>query len=236
MTDLLQIQNVSSGYNGKTVLRNVSIAVGKGEVLAVIGQNGCGKSTLLKTIARIISDNSGDVTFQNMKINNLQPWNMKRLGMTYFAQGGMFFPTMNVSEHFELASKDRSKTDRRAIIDECLSYFPSLHELMDILGGNLSGGQRQMLSFAMLIAQQTHCWLLDEPTAGLAPDRVREAVAFLTEMKERSDKTILLVEHNYQVAFDLADRVAVMKEGEVSNIFSKTEFKREEFLDTYLFS
>lgn len=236
MTELLKIQNLSSGYNGKTVLRDISLSVGKGEVLAVIGQNGCGKSTLLKTIARIISDNSGDVIFQDMKINHLQPWDLKRLGITYFVQGGMVFSTMKVSEHFELALRDHSKTDSKAIKEECFSFFPRLGELMEMLGGNLSGGQRQMLSFAMLIAQQTHCWLLDEPTAGLAPEPVREAIAFLAEMKERSDKTIVLVEHNYQVAFELADRVAIIKEGELYNTFPKTEFQKEEFLDKHLFS
>ena len=232
----LQVQNVSSGYNGRLVLRNLSVSVSEGEVLAVIGQNGCGKSTLLKTIARIISDNSGDVIFQDMKINHLQPWNLKRLGITYFAQGGMVLSTMNVKEHFELALRNRSNTDSEAIKEECLSFFPKLRDLMGTLGGNLSGGQRQMLSFAMLIAQQTHCWLLDEPTAGLSPERVREAVAFLKKMKKGSDKTIVLVEHNYQVAFDLADRVAVIKEGELHKTFPESEFQQGHFLDRHLFN
>lgn len=236
MTELLQIQNLSSGYDGKTILRDLSMSVGKGEVLAVIGQNGCGKSTLLKTIARIISDNSGDVIFQNMKMNHLRPWDLKRLGMTYFVQGGMVFPTMTVSDHFELALKDSTSRGSRAIRDECFSYFPSLHAVMDTRGGNLSGGQRQMLSFAMLIAQKTDCWLLDEPTAGLAPKSVKQAVVFLNKMKRESEKTIILVEHNYQVAFDLADRVAVLKAGELYSTFPKAEFCKDEFLDKHMFS
>lgn len=236
MTDLLQIQNLSSGYNGKTVLKDISIAVGTGEVLAVIGQNGCGKSTLLKTIARIISDNSGDVIFQDMKINHLQAWDLKRLGITYFVQGGMVFSTMKVREHFELALRDSSQIVAKRIKEECLLFFPGLQELMESLGGNLSGGQRQMLSFAMLIAQQTHCWLLDEPTAGLAPEAVREAVLFLNKMKQESKKTIVLVEHNYQVAFELADRVAIIKEAGLYGAFPKTEFRKEEFLVKHLFN
>lgn len=236
MNYLLQIDNLSAGYNGKTVLRDISLSVGEGEVLAVIGQNGCGKSTLLKTIARIISDNSGDVIFEGMKINHLQPWDLKRLGITYFVQGGMVFPTMTVREHFELALNDQSKDASREIRDECFAYFPALQDQMETLGGNLSGGQRQMLSFAMLIAQRTRCWLLDEPTAGLAPEPVREAVAFLKEMKQQSRKTMVLVEHNYQVAFDLADRVAVIKEGELYDTFQQSEFQKEEFLDKHLFN
>src|SRR4028119_1064369 len=102
MGDLLQIQDLSSGYNGKTVLRNISLSVREGEVLAIIGQNGCGKSTLLKSIARIISDNSGSIIFDEVRLNQLRPWDLKRYGVSYFVQGGMVFPTMRVSEHFEL--------------------------------------------------------------------------------------------------------------------------------------
>ncbi len=236
MNNTLYLENVGAGYNGKPVLKDISLSVGPGEVLAVIGQNGCGKSTLLKTIARIISDNSGDVIFRNMKMNRLKPWDLKRLGITYFVQGGMVFPTMRVSEHFELALKDHSNKDSKAIKDECFSYFPSLHEFMDTRGGNLSGGQRQMLSFAMLIAQQTDCWLLDEPTAGLAPKPVQEAVVFLNKMKQESKKTMILVEHNYQVAFELADRVAIIKDAKLQNTFLRSEFQKEEFLDRHLFS
>ena len=236
MTDILKVKNLSSGYDGKIVLRDISINVGEGEVLAVIGQNGCGKSTLLKTIARIISDNSGDVIFRNMRMNHLQPWDLKRLGITYFVQGGMVFSTMKVSEHFELALKDHTAKDSQAIREECFSYFPSLNKFMDTRGGNLSGGQRQMLSFAMLIAQKTDCWLLDEPTAGLSPEAVRDAVAFMNEMKQESRKTMVLVEHNYQAAFELADRVAVINDAELQSIFLKADFQKEDFLDRHLFN
>ncbi len=194
MSKLLQIQNLSTGYNGKAVLHNISFSVSKGEVLAVIGQNGCGKSTLLKTIARIISDNSGCIIIDNVKIKDFHAWDLKELGISYFMQSGMVFPTMKVSEHFELALKDRNKTDAASIKEECLSYFPALANCMDKRGDNLSGGQRQMLSFAMLLSQQTQCWLLDEPTAGLAPEAVKDAVEFLRKMKEQSipitDRTV----------------------------------------------
>lgn len=236
MSELLQIENLSSGYSGKTVLQNISFAVSKGEVLAVIGQNGCGKSTLLKTIARIIMDNAGNISFAGVKLNNKNTWDLKQQGISWFVQGGMVFPTMKVSEHFELALKDKNKTEAASIKEECLSYFPALVTCMDKRGGNLSGGQRQMLSFAMLLSQQTQCWLLDEPTAGLAPEAVKEAVEFLKKMKEQTNKTMILVEHNYQVAFELADHVAIIKEGKLYDSFPKTEFQNEDFLNTHLYN
>jgi branched-chain amino acid transport system ATP-binding protein len=236
MNELLLIQNLSSGYNGKTILQDISFSVNKGEVLAVIGQNGCGKSTLLKTIARIIRDNAGDLSFAGVKLNNKNTWDLKQLGISWFVQGGMVFLTMKVSEHFELALKDKNKKEATRIKKECLSFFPALTNCMDKRGGNLSGGQRQMLSFAMLLSQQTQCWLLDEPTAGLAPEAVKEAVVFLKRMKDEANKTMILVEHNYQVAFELADHVAIIKEGKLQDSFSKTEFQKDNFLNTHLYN
>lgn len=236
MNKILHIENLTSGYNEKTVLQDISFAVGKGEVLAVIGQNGCGKSTLLKTIARIITDNKGDITFAGVKLNNKNTWDLKQHGISWFVQGGMVFPTLKVSEHFELALKDKSKTEAATIKEECLSHFPVLANCMDKRGGNLSGGQRQMLSFAMLLAQQTDCWLLDEPTAGLAPEAVKEAVDFLQKMKQERQKTMILVEHNYSVAFELADHVAIIKEGKLYDSFAKAEFQKDDFLNTHLYN
>ncbi len=236
MSELLRIENLSSGYDGKTILQDITFSVGKGEVLAVIGQNGCGKSTLLKTIARIITDNAGSISFAGVNLNNKNTWDLKQQGISWFVQGGMVFPTMKVSEHFELALKDKSKAEAASIKEECLSYFPALANCMDKRGGNLSGGQRQMLSFAMLLSQQTECWLLDEPTAGLSPEAVKVAVDFLKKMKQEKQKTMILVEHNYQVAFQLADHVAIIKEGKLQGSFPKTEFLQDNFLNIHLYN
>lgn len=236
MSELLHIRNLSSGYNGKTVLQNISFSVNKGEVFAVIGQNGCGKSTLLKTIARTITDNAGDVSFAGVKLNDKNTWDLKQLGISWFVQGGMVFSTMEVSGHFELALKDKSKAEATSIKEECLSYFPALTSCLEKRGGNLSGGQKQMLSFAMLISQQTQCWLLDEPTAGLSPEAVKDAVDFLKIMKQHANKTMIVVEHNYPVAFELADHVAIIKEGKLCGSFLKTEFQKEDFLNTHLYN
>lgn len=218
MSELLHIENLSSGYNGKAVLQNISFSISKGQVLAVIGQNGCGKSTLLKTIARIIRDNAGNISFAGVKLNNKNTWDLKEQGISWFVQGGMVFPTMKVSEHFELALKDKNKTEAASIKEECLSCFPALANCMDKRGGNLSGGQRQMLSFAMLLSQQTQCWLLDEPTAGLSPEAVKEAVKFLKKIKSEGDVSMVLVEHNLNVCSEIADKFEVMKNGSMSSI------------------
>ena len=236
MGELLKIQNLSSGYNGKTILSDISFSVKEGEVLAVIGQNGCGKSTLLKTIARIISDNLGKIIFRDVEINSLKTWDLKQRGISYLMQGGMIFPTITVNEHFNLALKDCNKTEAKRLKEESLLYFPALTSCLNKRSGNLSGGQRQMLSFAMLISQQTQCWLLDEPTAGLAPEAVIEAISFLKKIKQQTNKTMIIVEHNYQVAFELAEQVAIVKDGKLYDSFPRSEFQKEDFLENHLFN
>jgi ABC-type branched-subunit amino acid transport system ATPase component len=217
-------------------LHNISLSVKEGEVLAIIGQNGCGKSTLLKTIARIISDNSGDINFAGINLNNKNTWELKKIGISLFVQCGMVFESMKVSDHFELALKGIEKIAQKSIKEECLSYFPALIECMNKRGGNLSGGQRQMLSFAMMFAQQTQCWLLDEPTAGLSLEAAKIAVEFLKKMKMEKNITMILVEHNYKIAFELSDNVAIIKEGLLYDSFPKSEFLKEDFMNEYLYN
>jgi ABC-type branched-subunit amino acid transport system ATPase component len=236
MNTTLTIKNLTAGYGSKPVLHDISLTVEKGEVLSVIGQNGCGKSTLLKTIARITTDNSGDLYFANVNLNNKNTWDLKQLGISFFVQGGMVFPTLKVKEHFELALRDKTKKEVAIILSECYASFPALTEISEKRGGNLSGGQRQMLSFAMLLSQQTNCWLLDEPTAGLSPEAVENAILFLQKIKQNGQITMILVEHNYKVAFQLADHVAIIKEGKLYDSFSKEEFQKEDFLDKHLYN
>lgn len=234
MSEILRIENLTTGYNGHTVLHDVSLSVQKGEVLAVIGQNGSGKSTLLKTIARIIKDNSGSTIINGVKIDDLRPWELREHGVAYSMQTGMIFPTLTVREHFTLVLKTIPGPDAASIRESCFIHFPELKDLIDKRAGNLSGGQRQMLGFAILLCQQAELWLLDEPTAGLGPNAVKRAVKFLQEMKSQG-QTIVLVEHNYAVAFDLADHVAIVKDGGVFNRFRRSEFQKEDFLACHLY-
>ncbi len=202
---VLELNNISTGYQEKIILDKISLTVKRNETLAIIGQNGSGKSTLLKTIARIISDNSGYINFKTEKIDKLATHKLREKGLSYFVQGGLVFTSLTVKEHFNLAFKGKSKVKKKALLEECYKQFPDLEKLENSLGGNLSGGQRQMLSFAMLIAQETDVWLLDEPTAGLAPKMVEQVIDFLKRME--SKKTIVIVEHNDKVVGEIATRV-----------------------------
>lgn len=202
---VLELSDVSTGYQEKIILYRISLVVKRYETLTIIGQNGSGKSTLLKTIARIISDNSGTITFNGNNIDKLSTYQLRDVGLSYFVQGGMVFTSLTVKEHFNLVFKGKSRIRKKELLVDCYNEFPELIKLNSLLGGNLSGGQRQMLSFAMLICQETDVWLLDEPTAGLAPKIVGQVIEFLKRMK--SKKTILIVEHNERVVSEIATRI-----------------------------
>lgn len=195
MAKVLRIENLSAGYGGEPIIKDISFALHPGEILHVVGPNGAGKSTLLRTIARIIRDNTGRISFGDVDLQHRHTHELRSLGISWFVQGGMVLPSLSVQEHFELVLKGNDRPTQARLKDECLTQFPTLLELMSKRGGNLSGGQSQMLSLAMLMAQQTDCWLMDEPSAGLQPEAARGLVAFLKEGAE-AGKAILLVDHS----------------------------------------
>lgn len=230
----LEIKNLFAGYENKNVLFDISFSLNNGEILAVIGQNGSGKSTLLKAIACIIPYSKGSIYFENKNISNLKTWNLIKYGISLFTQNGLIFNSLKVCDHFDLTLMLKKSNERKRILEYCFNLFPLLKEIWNERGGNLSGGQRQILSFAILVAQETRCWLLDEPTAGLSQEAIKESLNILLKIKNDRKISIILVEHNYSVAFELADHLAVIKEGKWINSFKRDEFTKKEFLTKYL--
>jgi len=229
--NILEIRNLSAGYNGSLVLNNLNFDVDQGELVAIIGQNGCGKSTLLKSIFQLTPVNSGSIIFKEKDIMHMPTNNLLNLGISYFVQGGLIFSNLTVKEHLDLATRKKSKNN----FDEIISYFPALKENFGKKAGNLSGGQRQNLSLSMLLAQQTSLWLLDEPVAGLDPKRAETTTDFIERMNKERGISILLVEHNYEVAFKLAQKVCVIKNGIASEKFEPDAFRQKDFLDNYVY-
>ena len=228
---ILKIKNLSSGYNGSLVLNNLDFDFEQGELVAIIGQNGCGKSTLLKSIFQLTSVNSGSIIFKGKDIMHMPTNDLLDLGISYFIQGGLIFSNLTVKEHLELAVREKSKN----IFEEIMNYFPELKENFRKKAGNLSGGQRQNLSLSMLLAQQTSLWLLDEPVAGLDPERAETTTDFIERMNKEKGISILLVEHNYEAAFKLAQKVRVIKDGIASEKFAPDAFRQNDFLDNYVY-
>jgi ABC-type branched-subunit amino acid transport system ATPase component len=235
-TNILHVDDLTTGYGGNTVLQNVSFQIEQGEVLAIIGQNGSGKSTLLKALAGLLPLKNGSVEYNGDKMKSVKPHTLVKQGISCFLQGGLIIPSLTIKEHLELAASQTGKNLSNGICDKIYEQFPKLKPIASTKAGNLSGGERQMLSFAILMVQETKLWLLDEPTAGLSPEMVSFSSNFLVRKNKEENITMLLIEHNMDVAFQLATHVIVAKNGGISRKFEEPEFKSMNFLNESVYN
>lgn len=234
--NILEVKNLAAGYPGNTVLQNVNLTLKAVEILGIIGQNGSGKSTLVKTIYGLLPNKSGQIDYNGQQLNGIAPHEMIRKGISYFAQGGLIMPALSVQEHLQLAGSHKAGKLRKTHFDDIFAAFPKLKDMENKRAGNLSGGERQMLSFAILLMQDTRMWLLDEPTAGLSPEMVVFTTDFLKKANQDRGITMLLVEHNMEVAFQLATEIAITKEGTLTTPFRKEDFLKEGFLNNFVYN
>jgi branched-chain amino acid transport system ATP-binding protein len=228
---VLEVSNMSTGYGSKSVLENVNLCLEEGEMLFIIGQNGSGKSTLLKTISGSLDLQEGDIRINGELVEKLNMYKMVEYGISFFIQGGLIMSELTVAEHLHLSSKGKKNSDS---IDEAFYEFPNLKNLRNKLAGNLSGGERQMLSFGMLLLQKTNIWVLDEPTSGLAPKFVDFTIDYLRR-KNENGINMLIVEHNMEVAFQLADNIMIAGDSILKGKFGKDIFLGNNFLENYVY-
>lgn len=192
---MLELRNVSSGYLEKNIVSNISFSLNAGERLWIKGGNGSGKSTLLKTIARIITNNTGYISINGNSINSKKAYELPNI--SYFMQGGLVLDTLTIMEHLVLATKKKDVSEKNRLLRECFLNFPIMQQKQKELAGNLSGGVKQILSCAILFCQDSKIWLLDEPLAGL-DEKGRNIL--LKYFKSQTSKTMIIVEH---AEFDL---------------------------------
>jgi len=228
--EMLNIIDLSINYDANSILQNINFTVSKGEILGIIGENGCGKSTLLKSIFSLLKPLSGRIIYNNCDITKFKPYEKHKIGIAYCLQGGLTFPTFTVLEHLKLATNNESK------YKVAFDYFPELENILSKRAGNLSGGQKQMLSLSMLLIQNADLWLLDEPTAGLSVQNTNRTLEFLQRIKEKNEKTILIVEHNYNFLFSLIDHAIIIKNKTSTCKFLNSDFIKDDFIINNLYS
>ncbi len=213
---LLLIRGVSVHYDSVQVLFDVNLEVDEGEVVALLGTNGAGKSTLLKAIAGIVDPSEGAIVFDGRDMTYTPPDETAGRGVTMVPGGAGVFPSLTVRENLELAGwlhrKDKART--REATDKVLDIFPILRERMDELGGNLSGGQQQMLTLGMAFIEQPRLLMIDELSLGLAPSVVAQLLEIVRALKA-AGTTIILVEQSVNVALTVAETAYFMEKGEI---------------------
>ncbi|MBN1429981.1 MAG: ABC transporter ATP-binding protein [Anaerolineae bacterium] len=215
---MLKLEQVNAYYGRVQALRDISLEVSEGEIVAVIGPNGAGKSTLMNTISGIVSARSGQITFAGVPIAGCRPEQIVRLGLSQVPERRQVFSTMSVADNLVLGAYHRYRHEHKETIAQDMDFvfeiFPRLKDRIKQMAGTLSGGEQQMLALGRAWMAKPKLLLMDEPSLGLAPLLVKEILRVSGELRNQG-MTILLVEQNARAALDLADRAYVMESGEV---------------------
>ena len=241
MASSLTLANVDAGYGAVRVLEDVSLTVGAGETVALLGTNGNGKSTLMKSIMGIVRPSAGRITATiegaTHELVGRSTEEIVDLGIAFVPEGRRLFPKQTVTENLLLGAY--RPTARSAIarnLDFCFETFPRLKERARQLAGSMSGGEQQMLALARALMSSPRILLIDEPSVGLAPLLVSRTIDKIKELKEGFNLTVLMAEQNFTQAVRIADRGYVIVhgriafEGESAEALNNNELIREFYL------
>ncbi|MFL5778218.1 MAG: ABC transporter ATP-binding protein [Chloroflexota bacterium] len=213
---MLELTDVHVRYGNIRALQGVSLTVGQGELVALIGSNGAGKTTTLRTISGLLRATEGSITLEGAEISNASTDRIVSLGISHCPEGRRIFGSLSVRENLLLGAV--AQKDRKAVTEDLESVyalFPILKQRIGQAGGTLSGGEQQMLAIGRALMSRPRLLLLDEPSLGLAPLLVERIFETIAQLK-RQGRTILLVEQNVHHALDVADRAYVMETGRIT--------------------
>jgi branched-chain amino acid transport system ATP-binding protein len=223
---ILAARELHTFYGKSHILHGVSIDVGAGEVVGVLGRNGVGKSTTLKTIMGLLRPARGSVVFDGQDVTGTAAHRLARLGLAYVPEDRRIFRALTVLENLRTGlDRPGVDADRRAqLLDKAYRSFPMLAERRGQAGGTLSGGEQQMLAIARAMMLEPKLLLLDEPTDGLMPRMVAQ-IRTIVDALHREGVAILLVEQNVPLTLDVSDRVYIMEKGAVRHVAPAAELR-----------
>ena len=223
---LVAVENIHTYYGKSHILHGVSLQVGRGEVVGLLGRNGVGKSTTLKTIMGLVHPHEGRIMLAGKPVTSLPAHKLARLGIGYVPEDRRIFRLLTVMENLRTGLDRHGVTDARkqALLDKVFAYFPVLAERRNQAGGTLSGGEQQMLAIARAMMLEPKIILLDEPTEGLMPRMVSQ-IRQIIEALHREGVAILLVEQNVPLTLAASERVYIMEKGTVRHHAAASELK-----------
>jgi len=229
---LLTIEELSVGYGDVVVLRDVSLHVEEGEVVALIGANGAGKTTTLKTVSGLLRRRSGNILFQGRPIHGWPSHRIVGAGLVQVPEGRKLFPNLTVLENLEMGSFiRRAKRQRAQTLDQMFELFPRLAERRTQYAGTLSGGEQQMLAVGRALMALPKLLMLDEPSLGLAPLIVADIFQVVKEISQNGT-TVLIVEQNAVQTLKMADRGYVLENGHIVLSGAGSELLEDERIRT----
>jgi branched-chain amino acid transport system ATP-binding protein len=211
---LLQIDDLRGGYGQVEVLRGISMSIGAGEIVAVLGSNGAGKSTLNNTLCGIVPAFGGQIRFDGREVTRARYTDIVAAGLIQVPEGRRIFPNLTVLENLELGSYLRGRARRQHNLERAFAIFPRLKERLAQRAGTLSGGEQQMLAIGRALMGEPRLLILDEPSLGLSPLLVEEVFALIKRLNDEG-LTILLVEQNVGQSLEIAGRAFVLENGAI---------------------
>lgn len=226
---LVKVEDVHTYYGKSHILHGVSLEVGRGEVVGLLGRNGVGKSTTLKAIMGLVRPSRGRVLLEGRAITALPGYRVAQLGIGYVPEDRRIFPALTVAENLR-TGLDRggvSKSRKAALLEKVYAYFPVLAERRRQAGGTLSGGEQQMLAIARAMMLEPKIILLDEPTEGLMPRMISQIRAII-DMLHRDKVAVLLVEQNVPLTLAAVQRVYFLEKGTVCHHAAAAELSADD--------
>ena len=234
---LLDVSNINTYYGESHALQDVSLSIGEGEIVTLLGRNGMGKSTTLKSIMGLLKPASGKVAFKGKDMTGNPPHKIARSGIGYVPEERRIFPNLTIRDNLLMGVKGGKidKTNPKAwTLERIFGHFPVMGERLAQKGGLLSGGEQQMLTIGRTLMGNPQLLMVDEPTEGLSPIMVEAVKNILLEVV-KDGISILLVEHNFKLAVSLAQRVYVMDKAHIGYSGSAQELlESPEIIEKYL--
>ncbi|SDH64711.1 ABC transporter ATP-binding protein [Propionivibrio dicarboxylicus] len=214
---MLELRDIQTYYGAIQALKNVSLKIGEGEIVTLIGANGAGKSTTLMSICGVTPPRRGDILFRGEPIHRRSAEDIVRLGICQVPEGRHIFPQMSVLENLEMGAYLRRDADGiKRDIAEAFERFPILGRRRNQAGGTLSGGEQQMLAISRALLSRPSLLLLDEPSLGLAPLIIKQIFEIIKQINVENGTTVFLVEQNANQALKIAHRGYVMENGAIT--------------------
>ena len=227
---MLSLSNVVVHYGGIEALKKVSIEAEKGSITTLIGSNGAGKSTCLRVVSGLVPLTSGEIRFEDNRIDGMPPERIVKLGIAHVPEGKRLFLTMSVLDNLLTGAYQRKdKAKIKQDLDKAIGYFPILGERLKQAAGTLSGGQQQMVAFGRALLSDPKLFLFDEPSLGMAPIVVKEIGKIIKQLAD-DGYTIVLVEQNATMALELSKNAYVLETGTVSLEGASEELKKSEYV------
>jgi branched-chain amino acid transport system ATP-binding protein len=224
---LLQVRALNAWYGRAHILFDVSLDVGRGEVVALMGRNGAGKSTTLKSIMGLVGQRRGTIRFDGRPIEALEPFEISRAGIGFAPEDRRIFTDLTVAENLEVGRRPPRADAPTWTVQRLFALFPNLRDMPDRPGGRMSGGEQQMLTVARTLMGNPRLVLLDEPSEGVAPLIVEQMAALIVELKKQG-LAVLLSEQNVPFAAAVCDRVYVLEKGQVRFAGTMDELNADE--------